>query len=135
MDNETFAELMAIVMLLNVPPQAAAAYLFWRWRSNARRRWVRNAFLVASVTAIGFVVFRAVAFFLYPQDLTMRLATAVYYVAGGYLMLGLFVMATRVMERRMAEERARTPDEFKRSSDIIEAVIAEMRSLSSQARS
>ncbi|MGE3467508.1 MAG: hypothetical protein AB7J13_11310 [Pyrinomonadaceae bacterium] len=129
MDDTTFAELMAIVMLLNVPPQAVAAYLFWRWRSNARRQWMRNAFLLASVIAIGFVALRTVAFFLYPDDLMLRLSTAVFYVAGSYLMITMFFVATRVMERRMAEERAKVPDECKKSSDIIEAVISEMRSM------
>lgn len=119
---------MAIVMFLNVPPQAVAAYLFWRWRSNARRRWMRNVFMTASAIAIGFVALRSIAFLIYPDDLTLRLSTAAFYVAGSYLMIGMFFMATRVMERRMEEERVKALADHKKSSDIIEALVMEMRS-------
>lgn len=119
---------MAIVMMLNVPPQVVAAYLFWRWRTHTRRVWMRNAFLTASGIAIGFVVLRLIAFFVYPDDLTLRLSTAAFYVGGSYLMIGMFFMATRVMERRMEEERVKALADHKKSSDIIEALVMEMRS-------
>lgn len=125
MDPTDFAYWMAIVMLANVPPQLAAAYLFWRWRSHAKRPWVRNSFLVASMAAFVFAASR-IAAFVFTENLEIRFLTSVYFVAGSYLIIGMFGVATRIMERRIKEARVQGMERA-RTSDLLGILIEELK--------
>lgn len=126
MGEVEYTRLMSYLLIANIPPYIALFFLFLRWRHFARRRWVRNAFTVVSGFTILFVVFRIAGFVMF-EYLEIRLATSAFFVLGGYLMAIMFGLATRVMEKRLAEMK-RVDTEKQKTSDILEAVMIELRS-------
>lgn len=127
MNEQDFTFWMTAIMVLNIPPQIAAFGLFLWWRRNARRRWIRNTFLLAASVSLLFVLFRTITFAL-TDDLALRMLTAAVYVAGSYVIIAMFVIATRVMARRMKEqEHAQVLFEMHKTSDILDSVIKELR--------
>lgn len=87
---------------------------------------MRNSFAIVAVFTLMFVLFRVAGFVVF-ENLEVRLATSAFFVLGGYLMAVMFGLATRVMEKRLAEIEV-VNKEKQKTSDILEAVMLELRS-------
>lgn len=124
--EQTIAYWLSLILLLAVPQQFWCAFLFLRWRRFAVRRRIRRAFTFASIITF----FSGVALlinFAFRDNIWLQVITLTYSVACGYMVLAMFAFSTRIIDRRLAEERAKMPIVPETTEDVLHGIICELK--------
>jgi hypothetical protein len=101
MEPKDFIGYLSDLMLIVALAHIINAWAGWKWGNMSRRTWVKRVFYSAAAIILILSLWRIAAYFLWYQNLFLKLAFATLGTVMVLMDTTVFVLATRIMSQRV----------------------------------